>query len=238
MAESTKKASPDTWGQVEGFCTKTVSATNVQMLNRWMKAYFHPAEAYAVEKKNAGMGEIVTQVLVMTIISAVAGALSSLIMAFTAYGGMGRALALPVIGMSIAAGAVLGFVGFFLVSLLYLIVAKVLGGKGGYATQSLGLALVSGGTLLLLAPLQVLGAIPCLGIVFSLVAMVFGIFGLISQYRMLKAVHELSQMRTIGVMLVSWAIIVAIMVVVMLVVGAALLGAMGLGALASGMGRY
>ena len=242
MADSTKKTGTKTGmgtlEQIEGFCTKTVSAMNVPLLNGWMSAYFHPAEAFASEKKKADMGNIAVQVILMAIISAVAGGIASFITMSTSFNVVGSALSIPIIGMSIIVGVIAGFIGFFLVSLLYLVVAKVLGGKGSYAEQSLGLVLVSGGMILLIAPLQVLGAIPCLGIIFGFLAMAFGIYGIYSQYRMLKAVHELSQMKTIGVMLISWAVIMVVLVVITLVVGAALIGAMGLGALAGGMGGY
>lgn len=244
MAKVTKKASaaqaakPGAWEQVEGFCTNMASSTNMPMLKSWMNAYFHPAEAFASEKKNASWGNIVVQVILITIITTVAGGLAGLISLATAPNVLGSAIGLPVLGMGLVAGAAAGFIGVFLVSLLYLIVAKLFKGAGSYTAQTLGLVLVSGGTTLLLAPLQVLGAIPCLGVVFSLAGLVFGLYGIYSQYRMLKAVHNLSQTGAIGVMVISWVVIIVIVAVVILIAGAALLGAMGLGAIANSMGSY
>jgi hypothetical protein len=216
--------------EIEGFCTDTVSLLYSSMFSTWVAAYFHPAETYEAEKKNASWGSIALQVALITIITGIVSSIVNTVTFLQMPGGMD----LPMIGIIAVIGGVIGFVGFFLVSLIYLAVAKALGGKGGYKNQSLGIALVSGGMVLLAAPLQVLGAIPCLGIIFLLVAFAFGLYGLYSHYKMIKAVHGLSDMRTVGVIAISWAIMFVIWLVIVVVLSVAFLGALGLGAMAGG----
>jgi hypothetical protein len=146
------------------------------------------------------------------------------------------AFAMPVIGVpfTIAGAAVMlvmypvmSVIGGYIISAIYFIVAKVLGGKGGFLEQTYCMALVSGGMVLMMVPFNVLQMLPIVGWIFGLLGLAVGLYGIISQYRMIRAVHSLSQLRAIVVLVVPMILIMALVFVIIGVAAIAALGAYG-----------
>lgn len=210
--------------QVEEIAMNSAGALGVAQFTAWLSAYFHPYQACGKEKKNAGMASAAAMFGLIGLVEAgVAIIVMALVLAF----------ALPIVGIPFTiAGAVVMLIAYpvgtvifgFIGSALYYIVAKLLGGKGGFFEQAYCMALVSGGVVLMMAPFNVLQIAPLVGWVFGLLGLAVALYGIISQYRMIRAVHELSQLRAIVVLVVPALLIVAF---VMFVIGFATIAAIG-----------
>jgi len=210
--------------QVEEIAMNAAGGLGVGQFKTWLSAYFHPYQAYGKEKKNSEMGSAVgTFVLIGLVQAVIAIIVMALVLAF----------ALPVIGVPLTiAGAVVmliaypiaSAIGGVLVSVLYFILAKVLGGKGSFWEQTYCMALVSGGVVLMITPFNILQILPIIGWIFGLIGLAAALYGIISQYRMIRAVHSLSQLRAIVVLLVPMALLVLL---VLFVIGYATIAAIG-----------
>ena len=117
-------------------------------------------------------------------------------------------------------------IGYFLYSLLELLVAKVLGGRGSMSANFsastlplLAIFLLELPIFVLMIPLQWLGAVPivsicasCIGIVPQLIMMAMGIYSLFLKYEAMKAVHKISPIRAAAVVLVPallmWTLVI------------------------------
>ncbi|MFA6214455.1 MAG: Yip1 family protein [Candidatus Micrarchaeia archaeon] len=220
----------DSLAQVEEIANNAAGALKVAQFKAWLYSYFHPYQACEKEKKGASLSGSASTFALTGIVNAVAMIIATLILAaFTMFAG------LPMLIGAFAALVIypiLSVVGGFIMSAIYYVVAKVLGGKGGFMEQTYCMALVSGGTVLMMAPFSILQALPVIGGLFGLLVMAVGIYGLISQYRTVRAVHSLSQLRAIVVIVVP-LILLALAIATFL---AALMVALGVGAVAGGMG--
>jgi len=213
-AKASAPAGDGSLAQVEAFARNAYGALGMKQFQAWLSAYFHPYQAYDAEKKNADMS---TSTVTLALVGLVQAVVAIIVMA------LALAFASPIVGVPVTlagaivilvaypvASVILGFIG----SLLYYIVAMVLGGKGTFWEQTYCFALVSGGVALMSAPFTVLQVIPLLGGIFALVSLVVAIYGVISQYRMIRAVHGLSQLRAAVALLLPVVIIVAVVLVV------------------------
>lgn len=183
---------------VENFAQGIVSAIPIRQFKDWISAYFHPAETLAAQTSKSASASAVHFALI-GLVGALLGLVGLAIgMALVPSKAMTALFAAPfiVIGYPILV-IIAGFIG----SAVYWIFAKILGGRGSFSEQTCGLALVMGGAFLLALPFQLLGIIPLLGILFSLVAAVIGLYGFYSEYRVIKAVHSLSSLRAAAVVL-------------------------------------
>jgi len=211
--------------RIEEYAMGAAGSMGVPQFPAWITAYFHPYKAYGAEKGNANMG---TSTVTLAMVGLVQAVVAIVVMA------LALSFALPALaGMPITvAGAIFMLIAYpigsvifgFIASLVYYIVAMVLGGKGSFWEQTYGMALVSGGIALLMAPFSVLQVIPAVGWIFSLAGLAIAIYGIVSQYRMIRAVHSLSQLRAIVVLLVPAILIMAF---VLFVVGFATIAAIG-----------
>jgi hypothetical protein len=223
VKKKTAAAGGDGLGRVEEIANGAYGALNFEPFVKWLDAYFHPYQSYEKEKKNADFGSATTTFAYIGLVNAV---IAIVVMALV------LALALPFVGISLTiAGAIMLLVAYpiasvivgFMVSLLYFVIAKVVGGKGGYMEQTYAMALVSGGVTLMILPFNVLQIVPLVGGIFGLAGLAVALYGIVSQYRMIRAVHSLSQLRAIIVLLVPFLLIMAF---VFLVVGAAAIAAL------------
>jgi len=225
-AKKAKQASRDDkpLAQVEEIAMKAAGSLQVAQFNAWLFAYFHPYQACADERKNAGLASAAATYALIGIAEAVVAIIvMALVLAF----------ALPAIGVPFTiAGAVmlliaypaLSVIGGFVISALYFALAKALGGKGGFYEQSYCMALVSGGVVLMMAPFNLLQLFPLIGWIFGLLGLAIALYGIISQYRMIRAVHGLSQLRAIVVLLVPALLLMAL---IFIVIGIAAVAAVG-----------
>jgi hypothetical protein len=111
---------------------------------------------------------------------------------------------------------------------LYFAFAKLLGGKGTFAAQTYFLSMIMGGMMLLTIPFQVLGAIPLVGMVFSLGSFLVSLYGIYSEYRMLKELHQLSTLKTICVLLGPMILFAIVVVAIIAIVGAMFLSTLSM----------
>jgi len=210
--------------QVEEVAMNAAGGLGVGQFKAWLYAYFHPYQSYGKESGNAGWGSAATTFALMGLVQAV---ITIIVMALV------LAFALPIVGipftiagaiMMLIAYPIMSVVGGFVLSLLYFIIAKILGGKAGFVMQTYCMALVSGGVMLMMAPFSILQIVPIIGALFGLIGLVIALYGLISQYRMIRAVHGLSQLRAAAVLLVPMALLVLL---VLFVIGYATIAAIG-----------
>lgn len=200
-----------------------------EMLKTWVSALFRPAEIFKAEKKNADFGNVVkTLGFVGLVAAAIVGIALIIAAAFqlgvvgAAAGPGGAAVGASIGIMGALVAAIIGLILYpiimnvygFILSAIYFIIAKVLGGKGAYMEQTLGLALIMGGVVVLNAPFQILGIIPVVGTLFSLVTVVIVLYALYSQYRLMKEVHKLSSMRAAAVVILPMVLIFLLIVVI------------------------
>jgi hypothetical protein len=204
----------------------------------WVSAYFRPAEVFNAEKKNAGGTEIAKILAFIGLVSAVVMGITAIIVGVFGLGaiagpggaalGLAGAVVAAVVGLILY--PILMVIGGFIGSGIYYIIAKVFGGKGDYMEQTLGLALITGGYVLITAPFQILTLIPVIGVLFSLAIMLVGIYSLYSQYRLIKEVHKLSSMRAAAVVIIPIIVIVALIML--------MIGFLTVAGVASGMKGY
>ena len=213
--------------QVEGIANGAYGALKFEPFMKWLNAYFHPYQSYEKEQKNANFGSATAMFAYIGLVNAV---IAIVVMAVL------LAFALPLVGVPLTiVGAVTMLILYpiasvivgFIISLIYFVIAKIVGGKGGYMVQTYAMALVSGGVVLMMLPFNILGSVPSIGGIFSLLGMLVALYGLLSQYRMIRAVHSLSQLRAAIVLLVPIVLLVALMFLAMGAVAIAALSAYG-----------
>ncbi|MCX6770115.1 MAG: YIP1 family protein [Candidatus Micrarchaeota archaeon] len=222
-AAPAKTGNSDIIAQFEGICMRVASAIPILLFKTWVSAYFHPVETLEKEKanisamrvvKSAGLLGLIIGVLVMIII-----VISTLMQ-----GQATQIIAAIIAGIiAIALYIVIVILGMFVMSLIYFVFAKLFGGKGSYMPQTVGLTFVGCGTSLIRLPLTILGMVPCVGFVFSLISLPIAIYGFYSEYRVIKNVHGLSRNRAIATLLVPWIILGVLLVIAVLVMGAAMM---------------
>lgn len=201
----------------------------VDIFKTWVSALFRPAEIFKAEKKGAEFGNIVKTFGFVGLASAVVVGITLVIsatfklgIAGAAAGPGGAAVGASLGLMGALVASVIGLILYpiiinvygFILSAIYFIIAKVLGGKGAFMEQTLGLALIMGGVILVSAPFQILGIIPVIGVLFTIVTVVIGLYALYSQYRLMKEVHKLSSMRAAAVVVLPLVLIFLLIVVI------------------------
>lgn len=180
---------------------------------------------YAMQLSRASWGAAAINIAIVILVSAVmqgialvvSTALSGVSAAFTQ-----QSLAPTVVEgginfLSIGAGAVAGFIGFFLSGLLLHALAKALGGRGS-ALQLI--YLLSVGSLAMVPvtlAIQVLYIIPCLCCAGALLGLALGIYGLYLSYVSVKVAHQMESTKAL-IALVLWLVAVAAILIALYVV--------------------
>ena len=233
--------SEDKPGQIESAALGVAAAFPIPAFKTWISAYFRPAAAIkstpaslgAAAKNLAIAGFLVGLVsgiaalVAMSIGGAVAGSAVRGGTGSLIGGGIGFAGGVIALVLMMVLAPIIYVIAGFAGSGVYFIIAKILGGKGSYTSQTHAFALVLAGATLLTLPFQLLGIIPFIGGIFSLATMVVGLFALYSYYRTIKEVHQLSSSRALAVVLLPVIIAVVLLVALM---GIALLGFVNLDA--------
>lgn len=192
----------------------------------WKNVLINPAGTFKAQAKKADYAEAVKHVGIAGIIQGILTGIL-LMMGLSAVGGiLGYGMLGASIGiMSIVLLAILvpisAIIGLFIGSGILYIIAKILGGKGDYQTQTYLMAIY-------MAPIGiisgVLGMIPLAGIVIALIAMIYAIYLLTLS---LKETHKYST----GKAVLTWLlpVIVVILLVGVLAASFALVGLSALG---------
>ena len=225
--------------QIENMCMSVASVFPIPHFKNWLSMFFHPVEAIEKDKANAGVGGVVVNAIIAGILYGIAyGIFLLLATAFSPLAGMGGiGSALMAVLVMIVICPIALVIGSFIGSGIYYIVAKILGGKGGYMVQTYGLTLITGGMIFLNSPLMILVAIPCIGLVFSLVSLVVSLYALYSQYKMIKAVHSLSSGKAAAVIIIP-IVIAIVLAMVFAAVLVAIFGAALMSAAATSQSTY
>jgi hypothetical protein len=206
----------DSFAQIEAACMNMASAMPVPHFRAWVLAYFKPYQAYDDKKKNANLGNSVVNLALMGLVGAVV-AVAAVLLKLGIAAGIEAAPSLVIL-------PIICIIGGMIMSGIYYIVAKVFKGTGGFMEQTYGMVLVGGGAVLLSAVFNVLEVIPFIGGLFSLVAFAISLYGLVSQVRMIKAVHKLSTVSAILVIAIPIVLIAILAFIIGAMMAVALAG--------------
>ena len=194
----------------------------------WMAAYFHPVETFQSQKAAGGFGAVVVNLLLIGVLAWLATMLSFAVgLNFTQIAALAIGIAVYPVIMVIA-----NLIG----SAVMFVIAKVLGGKGGYMEQTFALTLVFGGYTAFAFPFTVLSGLPFVGAIFGLAAMLIALYSIYNEYLVLKAVHQLSGGKAALVILIPIIIAVIIAFVLAAVLVAMFAGVVGAAALGNAGG--
>lgn len=195
-------------------------------LELWQNALTKPVETLKTEKKNTDLMEGIKQV---AIAFAIPGLLAGLVLVFIGsmlafIPGAGFLAGLGIIAIIAAPifSAVFGVIAMAIGQAVLYVVSTAMGGKGTYE-QQFYLSAIWSAPLMLLS--MILGVVPFLGALLSLLLSLYGLYLL---WLTLKAVHGFDDTKAIIVIVV---LVVAAFIVGMIFGGLAMLG------LAAGMGR-
>lgn len=233
------------FAQFESIFLGTASKHNLPFLKGWFLAYFHPAETCESELKNASLKSAAINLLVFYFaFSAMFFVFASLSYYFA---GGAQALSgkqaqfnpLSLAPQILVLEPVLNTVFMFVSLSLLFISAKLMGGKATFQAQSYLvslsfcgiMAIASAFTLLAFAALLITSLFsgfsiidtlalligPLISLFFFLLLLGSFIYGLYSFYRVVKAAHRLSGVRTVGAIACSVALVVLLNVALLII---------------------
>ncbi len=192
----------------------------------WAAAYFRPMATYELHKKEAEISRVAVHF-------ALAGAmlwLAAFIASLLSLNPLGALILLPGVIIYPIVLVISGFIS----SIAYFILAKILGGKGGFMQQTLAMALILGGYAVLAFPFSALSGIPIVGGILALAALLIGLYNLYNGYLVIKGVHQLSTLKAAAVVLIPLVILAVLAFVFAAIVAVSLIGA---GLLSGGLGN-
>lgn len=220
MAEKKSAPAPSgSLGPVESLVNGVVLAIPVPQLKAWSMAFFHPAEAFDANKADANAGAVMVHMALVGVLAAIAVLFSS-VFSFNILAAVASLLLIVIYPIAFI---IAGFIG----SLVYFVIAKILGGKGSFMEQTLGIVLLTGGYYVLAFPFIALSGIPVVGGLLGLVVMLVGLYNIYNQYLMAKRIHQFSSGRALLFVFLPIILLVVIALVIVAVLGLAFLGAMG-----------
>lgn len=160
----------------------------------WASMYLHPEETYEKNRKDAGWGKIITNFALAGLVMWVA-LFISMVLGFGTLVASTIIVALILYPVVFAAGGIIS-------SVLYWIIAKLVGGKGSFIGQTHAFALLTGGAALLSFPFVALGNLPLVGWLFGLAGLLVGLYNIYNYYLIIRKVHEVSSLRAVIVIVV------------------------------------
>ena len=239
--------------QIEGLLKKIYSFVPYNDLGLSITAFFHPEEVFAKNAKKLSLSNAAKILVVAGLIYAVAFAIYYI--ASTAIGGIfGTVLggasgavsgAVNIVGavifsiMLLVLMPIFAVIGEFILSAIYFVVAKLLGGKGSYAAQTNMLAYIYSAFYLIMAPALLIEIIPCLGAVVAFVIILAGgLYQLYASYKTIKAVHQLSGFKAAIVILVPIVLVILLMIIAVVLLGAVFLTTIAAALASGGAGNF
>jgi len=227
-----------------GIVDKIIAKIPYKRLTVWKEFFLNPVAT--VKNDQLTIGQRMKDIIVSGLIGAVIGLVAMipllLISALTTAGA--SLIVMAAIPVLMVVGILLAPILIFIYSLLELIVAKVVGGKGSVranfnasALPNLGVTVITLPLTLVSVPVAWLSAIPfvniCMMIVnipLAIVSSLVGIYGLYLKYLAMKEVHTLSTWRAVAVVLIPPIVIIGLVAVVVIALYAFLIAALvGLG---------
>jgi len=184
----------------------------------WMAAVTKPNEQTFVEMANSGNAKATTAYIWVFISSLVSFFFASLVqgaamrqimqqydMAGQVGGSIGTTLITAICGAPIA--AVISVVVFAVVVAIVQFLAKMFGGKGTFDQLAYALAAISTPFALISGVLTLLSAIPLVGLCFSVVSLVAGLYVLVLQVIAVKAVNQFGWGQAAGSLLLPFVVL-------------------------------
>ena len=234
--------------QIEGLLKKIYSLVPYNDISLSITAFFHPEEVLAKNAKKLSLSNAAKILAVAGLIYAVAFAINYIANTVvsgvfgTVLGGANGAVsgAVNIVGAVIFAAILLvlipifAVIGEFILSAIYFVFAKLLGGKGTYAAQTNMLAYITSTFYLISAPATIIQIVPCLGaVVGGIIIFAGSIYQLYASYKTIKAVHQLSGIKA-GLVIILPIILVVILAIIAVVLLGAVFLTTAMAALASG----
>ncbi len=184
----------------------------------WMAAVTKPNEQTFVDMANSGNAKATTAYIWVFIGSLVSFFLASLVQGAAmrqimqqygvdgqAGGGIGTTLITAICGAPIA--AVISVVVFAVVVAIVQFIAKMFGGKGTFDQLAYALAAISTPFVLISGVLTLLSAIPLVGLCFSVVSLIAGLYVLVLQVIAVKAVNQFGWGQAAGSLLLPFIVL-------------------------------
>lgn len=184
----------------------------------WIAAVTKPKEQTFVDMANSGNAKATTAYIWVFISSLVSFFLASLVqgaamrqvmqqygMDSQAGGGIGTTLLTAICGAPIA--AVISVVVFAVVVAIVQFIAKMFGGKGTFDQLAYTLAAISTPFALISGVLTLLSAIPLVGLCFSVVSLVAGLYVLVLEVIAVKAVNQFGWGQAAGSLLLPFFVL-------------------------------
>jgi len=191
-------------------------------LEIWKKALLQPAKTFKTEIRKADLKEGAMHVGLAGLVAGIIAGLGVLLLGTAIdLAGMGASVGVAGFIATVIVTPIMSIIGWLIGSLIYYVIAMVLGGKGNFTTQSYLIALYAAPLSIVTA---VIGMIPIIGMLNILVSL----YGLYLLTLALKEAHKFTTMKAVLV----WLIPVILLTLVVLFVGAAFLAGLGLGSVA------
>jgi len=187
---------------IEGPVMAIAKAIPIRQMQAWFLAYFRPLESYHSSKMEANLGGILFHLVLIGLVVWLVAAASSLLKDKAPE-------ALPLLQWLVLYPVIVIIV-TFVMSAIYFLVAKLLGGKAGFMEQTLALVLLYGAGVGMSAPFNILAAIPLIGALFGLIAMLVSLYNIYNYYVMVKSIHQLSAFRAILVLIIPFLVVLGI----------------------------
>lgn len=221
------RAQPGILAPIEGPVMGVINAIPIAQVQTWVFAYFHPMETFAANRKNSNFGSIIINLILVGLVAWLGATISASLKL-----GLGYALLLL---FGIVAYPAVVVIGSLILSAIYWVVARALGGRGSYTDQTYAFSLLSGGQLVLAFPFLALSTISFAGTLLLLVAWAIGIYNIYNLYLAIMGIHKLSSGRSIVVLVLPLVIAGVLAFVLAATVAAVVAGLFG-GAVMGGMG--
>jgi len=224
--------------QLESWADKAVAPIKYARLKLWKDVFFHPTKTLAEETGAGGLRRAAKDVFVSSLPRLLVGLVALLlVMLYFFMIGMFTIAVVPVVGIIALPTLIIGavvllvlyflspIISWFLIAVVQFVIAKILGGKADFRSQSylLGLAMSavnavdSGMTVLNI----VLLIIPCLGWMLAAIIrpllVLIGFYGYYLNFRAVKTAHGLDDVRAAVVVILP--VLLGMLLIVLLVVG-------------------
>lgn len=202
-----KGAKGRAFAPIESFAKNAGQKIPSRRMRLWLAAYLHPEETLDSEKGNPSFSAIAMH---LALAGLLAGAVMALALLVSSFFEPLAARALLSQAIFLLAGyPLLALVGGFAGSAAAFAAAKMVGGRGGYMEQTLGLALVYGGSILASAPFSVLAQVPAIGIIMFVAWMAIGVYTLYNYYRVIMHVQGISGAKAACAIIISAILLMA-----------------------------
>ncbi len=183
----------------------------------WLKAYpdyKHLPDMAAAEKDKGGLKESVILIAIAQFLTFVSVSSAIIIAAPSLSEAAGGTISTSAAIIALLKLSLIGLVIFYIISGIFYAAARLLGGKGSFASQSYVLAVFSLCNNMFSFPLTLFSQVPPVGIIAQLLVALIGIYGIYAQYTGIKSVHQLSSWRAGAVLAATWLLLLLVTTII------------------------